>query len=115
MAPATRANVIVTLPADNEPLTLPGAGSRPLSEIFGPWLRESWLGPGGLFGGTSLLKCLHAGRPAAESAYARVAPTPPVSRVATTAVANNDPAIQRTLLIGCLTPLPPPRGPWSRR
>jgi len=43
-APLTRLNVIVTVEPLSEPVTVDGAGSRPLRLICGPWLVESWLG-----------------------------------------------------------------------
>jgi hypothetical protein len=67
-----------------------GAGSRPASEIFGACVFALWLGPGGRFGGLTLLQNGHALSPAAEAAYALVRLIPPTS----TAPASRLAAIQ---------------------
>ncbi|TML31206.1 MAG: FHA domain-containing protein, partial [Actinobacteria bacterium] len=74
------------------PTTPVGAGNRPAREIFGPWLRELWLGPAGRFGGLTLLKNGHALSPAAEAAYALVRFTPPTA----TAPASRPAAAKKT-------------------
>nr|BFE60265.1 hypothetical protein GCM10020063_047910 [Dactylosporangium thailandense] len=53
-APATRLNVIVTLEPLSEPVTVDGAGSRPLRLIIGAWLVALWLGPMTRAGGVTV-------------------------------------------------------------